>query len=304
VAVERHLFDAFIPAAYRSGPARRGRAQKAEEWLVFLARHLEHTIDSPDLAWWQLRQATGLAVYVTGSALEMPTPKRGVRFDLAEFCFFLAIGLILGLMGGLLAGFLSGLVATAFGIAGGFLAGIWFGFLFGIGTGLGAGLPMGVVRGLSGVSGGLEAAASPWAVLARDRQTALILGCGSALLAGIGGGAAVGIVFGLRPGVVAGAILGFIAGIVGGVRAQWPSYMSARAWLALRHRLPWRLATFLTDAHQRGVLRQAGAVYQFRHIELQHRLANQPDRQVTPWRAGMAKHRHGYGPATGASEEA
>jgi hypothetical protein len=31
---------------------------------------------------------------------------------------------------------------------------------------------------------------------------------------------------------------------------------------------------FLADAHKRGVLRQAGAVYQFRHIELQHRLAN------------------------------
>jgi hypothetical protein len=30
---------------------------------------------------------------------------------------------------------------------------------------------------------------------------------------------------------------------------------------------------FLADAHRRGVLRQAGAVYQFRHIELQHRLA-------------------------------
>jgi hypothetical protein len=32
---------------------------------------------------------------------------------------------------------------------------------------------------------------------------------------------------------------------------------------------------FLDDAHRRrGVLRQAGAVYQFRHIELQHRLSN------------------------------
>jgi hypothetical protein len=30
---------------------------------------------------------------------------------------------------------------------------------------------------------------------------------------------------------------------------------------------------FLSDAHRRGVLRQVGAVYQFRHIELQHRLA-------------------------------
>ena len=50
----------------------------------------------------------------------------------------------------------------------------------------------------------------------------------------------------------------------------------ARVWLALRHRLPWPLMDFLADAHQRGVLRQAGAVYQFRHIELQHRLATRP----------------------------
>jgi hypothetical protein len=33
---------------------------------------------------------------------------------------------------------------------------------------------------------------------------------------------------------------------------------------------------FLNDAYKRGVLRQAGAVYQFRHIELQHRLATRP----------------------------
>jgi hypothetical protein len=35
--------------------------------------------------------------------------------------------------------------------------------------------------------------------------------------------------------------------------------------------------TFLRDAHeQRGVLRQVGAVYQFRHINLQRHLAQQP----------------------------
>jgi hypothetical protein len=34
--------------------------------------------------------------------------------------------------------------------------------------------------------------------------------------------------------------------------------------------------SFLADAHQRGVLRQAGAVYQFRHVELQRRLAIRP----------------------------
>jgi hypothetical protein len=51
------------------------------------------------------------------------------------------------------------------------------------------------------------------------------------------------------------------------------------AWLACcvllssRGRLPLRLMGFLEDAHRRGVLRQAGGVYQFRHALLQERLA-------------------------------
>jgi hypothetical protein len=47
----------------------------------------------------------------------------------------------------------------------------------------------------------------------------------------------------------------------------------ARGWLAFRRQLPLPLMAFLADAHQRGVLRQAGATYQFRHLELQRRLA-------------------------------
>jgi hypothetical protein len=65
---------------------------------------------------------------------------------------------------------------------------------------------------------------------------------------------------------------------VGGVassftKTAWPSYQLTRTWLALRHCLPWSLMTFLADAHRRGVLRQVGAVYQFRSIELQRHLA-------------------------------
>ena len=60
-------------------------------------------------------------------------------------------------------------------------------------------------------------------------------------------------VFGLVFGLVAG--YGFNA-----AATAWPSYVLARGWLALRHRLPWRLMRFLADAHRRGVLRQAGAV--------------------------------------------
>jgi hypothetical protein len=62
-AVEAHLFDAFIPAAYRHSAQGRwttGRghwtAGQAERWMAFLARHLEQTIGTPDLAWWQLEK--------------------------------------------------------------------------------------------------------------------------------------------------------------------------------------------------------------------------------------------------------
>ena len=65
-AVESLLFDAFIPAAYRHDPAGRWKAQAAEKWLVFLARHLERTIARPDLAWWQLPAAIPGFAFVVG----------------------------------------------------------------------------------------------------------------------------------------------------------------------------------------------------------------------------------------------
>lgn len=49
-----------------------------------------------------------------------------------------------------------------------------------------------------------------------------------------------------------------------------------RIYLALTGRLPFRLMRFLEDAHQRGVLRQVGPEYQFRHARLQEYLASTP----------------------------
>jgi hypothetical protein len=55
---------------------------------------------------------------------------------------------------------------------------------------------------------------------------------------------------------------------------MWGWFTLTRVWAALPpSRLPWRLMAFLVDAHERGVLRQAGAAYQFRHAELQRCLA-------------------------------
>jgi hypothetical protein len=72
-------------------------------------------------------------------------------------------------------------------------------------------------------------------------------------------------------GIVGGLVIVMVAGSA--LRGAWPRFHEARIRLALRRRLPWRTMAFLADAHQRGVLRQVGAAYQFRHIRLQEELA-------------------------------
>ncbi len=69
------------------------------------------------------------------------------------------------------------------------------------------------------------------------------------------------------------AIAGWLAFSLAASRSAWPRWLVVRTWLAIKGLLPWRLLPFLADAHLRGVIRQQGAVYQFRHLELQHRLA-------------------------------
>jgi hypothetical protein len=78
----------------------------------------------------------------------------------------------------------------------------------------------------------------------------------------------------LPAGIGLGALfaLGTVLMVLPG-RAWWV-FVCTRLWLAARGDLPLRLMAFLDDAHQRGVLRQAGAVYQFRHARLQDRLVD------------------------------
>ncbi|MFB6836436.1 NACHT domain-containing protein [Streptomyces sp. NPDC056361] len=56
--------------------------------------------------------------------------------------------------------------------------------------------------------------------------------------------------------------------------SAWGRFQVARLYFAATGRLPLRIMAFLKDAHQRGVLRQSGGAYRFRHIELRDRLAN------------------------------
>ena len=105
------------------------------------------------------------------------------------------------------------------------------------------------------------------------------------LATGLGFGLATGLAAGIRVGLAAGLAVGLGVGVTAGLtsglglgmyQTEWLSYVITRGWLAFHHHLPWSLMSFLADAHQRGVLRQAGAVYQFRHIDLQRRLAARP----------------------------
>ncbi len=335
-AVEYLLFDAFIPAAYPHDPAWHRKAQAAESWLVFLARHLERTIASPDLAWWQLRLA------VPRLELAIVLAARMVAMILAGAGFGAAFGA--GIVGGARFGASAGAAAAAaaavvvlavlpkppnmvreirlelpnnddvisqadlieVGLLLRVLAGTWIliGVLVGTAAMVGAvaetvagsrivativaGAGLGVMALASALSIrqasdqtiaplSLFVAASPQAVAASDRATGRIVGAVAGVVAAVLAGdlfwamAVAGTGGVILAGVMAGAIAGVISSLV---LTSWAFYGIARTWLALRHRLPWSVMDFLDDAHRRGVLRRAGQVYQFRHIELQHRLAN------------------------------
>ncbi|CAL9390230.1 hypothetical protein SUDANB95_01236 [Actinosynnema sp. ALI-1.44] len=111
--------------------------------------------------------------------------------------------------------------------------------------------------------------------LAADRSTAIVVGALSL----------VGIVAGIRGwitalgGVSADATLFFAAtfGVVvvffRYLSCAWVKFGIARFWFGVLGKLPWRLMGFLEDAHRRGVLRQVGGSYQFRHLRIQEFLA-------------------------------
>jgi hypothetical protein len=159
--------------------------------------------------------------------------------------------------------------AVAAGVGGGLAVGLPYGLRFGATSGLAATVSIGLAAMLEGAPH-TEDAVSPRTVLRHDRRTATVV----TLAAGTG----IGVVFGLgfpprtALGVGVSTRLGFGI-VVTMLRAPWLPYMLARSWLALRRQLPWPLISFLEDAHHLGLLRQVGTGYQFRHIDLQRRLA-------------------------------
>jgi hypothetical protein len=82
----------------------------------------------------------------------------------------------------------------------------------------------------------------------------------------------------ISAGLLTGTMFGIAVGLTIFLSRAWGSFILARIWFAARGQIPLRLMKFLADAHQRAVLRQVGAVFQFRHARLQDNLANRGDR--------------------------
>ncbi|MEU6260381.1 NACHT domain-containing protein [Streptomyces sp. NPDC047043] len=123
---------------------------------------------------------------------------------------------------------------------------------------------------------------SPAVVLHRDRVHTLVTALLVGSVFGAVTGAALGIAFAIheRPSLGAQVALGVLAGggpmaaTVAVVSTAWGQFLITRLWLASSRRLPLSVMRFLSEAHAKGVLRQTGGVYRFRHVSLQRRLAS------------------------------
>ncbi|MFH8776170.1 NACHT domain-containing protein [Streptomyces sp. NPDC017958] len=201
-------------------------------------------------------------------------PSSGIRWSWRGKSW-LTVGLPFGLVFGLIAVVT---VEPATGWGHGVVAGLLVGLLF---------AHMGGVRS---VHPDLDKAVGPGTVLRRDRRTFWVITMAVGTLGAIADGMAtaygvagpIGMSVWSREGflfLLTAALDGFVLGLplgfmLGLARSVWMRFLVARTALAAAGRVPWRFMSFLADAHeQRGVLRQAGAVYQFRHLDLQRHLA-------------------------------
>jgi hypothetical protein len=205
----------------------------------------------------------------------------------------IAVGLCSGFADARHGGLIAGLVTAAvvgpacaapcmkvFGPAPGLTAGVTASIALGLSSGLSegnghpvwSGIAVALVFGLSAwVFVGLfqpaqdKLVVSPQLLLDRDRVGCLVV----AATAGI----AFGVVYGAALGPLFGAIaLASLTISVAVTVSMWGAFSVSRVWLALAEKMPIRIMIFLDEAYRRGVLRQVGGSYQFRHTELKEAL--------------------------------
>jgi hypothetical protein len=185
--------------------------------------------------------------------------------------FALVFGLVIGIAAGVDEGLASGI---AIGVFGGLVFGLILGVIFGV--------PLGLVDAWR-VPLAAMSAVTPRVIYRRDVRSHRVSGLMGGLVGGIVGG-----IFGmwgeaefrhllwngLALALAFGLTLGLVSGLVSGFRAGAASSLLFTE-LALLPRRRVQFMPLLERALDRQVLRQAGAVYQFRHADLQDRLAEQ-----------------------------
>ncbi|MEU5068892.1 NACHT domain-containing protein [Streptomyces virginiae] len=182
-------------------------------------------------------------------------PREVVRNDLLR-------GLVVGLA------FVLGFLVWA-GREVGFLAGLTIGILYG----LVAGLAVGFTR----IECEPSTTARPGGVIRSDLLRGLAAGLVAGLTVGLGWGILYASLDGLKAGLSAASGYGLAVGLMVGIGFGAPSGRRYLVFvLCSRRKLPWRLRIFLDWACTAGLLRYAGAAYQFRHRELQQWLGQHP----------------------------
>jgi hypothetical protein len=305
--IEKHLMRKLVPAAYAAPigghPGRTpAEAAQAQRWLTSLARHL-HADRTYDLAWWRLNEIPPgpltqfVGVLITGTALL-------IAFTLAIFGILngsdveerhpilawwwsgLSVGLTLGVAVGLVRRLFEGpryprraaltrlptvLVAVGAPVA---LGAVLLGApVAGLVAGLAASLSATLLAGGTHAGGDDHRGLSPAALLINDRSSAVV-----AAATGFAAPTLFLAVAGIPADVTTYHVIVAVVLIVplpvaAVLSGAWGQLWFARLALAACGRMPLRLMGFLSEAHDRGVLRQAGGIYQFRHNLLQDHLA-------------------------------
>jgi transcriptional regulator with XRE-family HTH domain len=222
--------------------------------------------------------AHGAGITLGGGAFEPSHVRLRTRGGARQLRARFGPRLMVGLAGGIGLGLVLGLAGAAgldpmglvgFGFVGGLATGAGLGMVAGLGWGLMAGLEVPV---------DIRSAVGPADLLRTNRATVVVEFLGWGLVLGLAHLLVITSVLGsVHPAaipldLVLGPVIGLAIGTSLTAWGQWLVF--ARVWLPLTGRLPWSVAAFLDDACHRGVLRQVGAVYQFRHARLQAHLAN------------------------------
>ena len=279
-----------------------------------VARRGPYTGDQTDIAWWRLYQAVpplelGLAaLFIAGPLIAVPiilalaTTLQLTAHRLLAACICIGIVLSAGVVmairlwppppgriqirlprpgqipGNLRTGLMSGslasiIAALAAGLGALELKGFGVALKFGLQCGLLAGAVMFIVTIFNNPVDTVRAS-SPELIFKGDRAVAI---ASAALTA-----PAVGLTIWLLIGNVGESVGGALSAAIGVSMAMssWGWYSEAIIWLSFRKQLPFRFMKFSIDAYERGVLRRAGAVYQFRHARLQSRLADMRNKKL------------------------